>query len=309
MPTISHILNQIPDFQVPHSHTPIAFKSQQFQARAETSTTSQLSFLTAEGDRVSISAGSESRVSFDSYTAQGLLEGQTVDIRNKQLNTSFRSNFSLLVEGNLNEQELADIQAFLQTSQNLFRELSNGNVDQAAETAFSLKDLDSLASAGLFFRQETTVSVQARSTELVAQGNETSQRSQGRGNATEQSPTIEGFLERIRKAQEQFQIDPDRLAKRLPTLLSTLIETLDKPTSEEKPPQSPFEQIRKEFLPSLLQAIQNLTTKEDTPDEVREEDNNSKGDDFAPLPTVESKKILANPLKDSILSEQNTHHI
>jgi hypothetical protein len=233
---------------------------------------------------VSILTGSESRFSFDSYTAQGLTEGQAVDIRNQQSNTSLRSDFSLLVEGDLNEQELADIQAFLQTGQDLFQELSSGNVDKAAETELSLKDLDSLASAGLFFRQETTISLQARSTELAAQTIEASQPSQRRGVATGQSPTIENLLELIRKAQEQFQIDPDALATRLPTLLSTLVDSLDKPNSKEETPTSLFEKIRKEFFRSLLEATENLAAKPLATEELSQKSNSSVEDNLVPPP-------------------------
>ncbi len=303
MSSISNIQNLFPDFQPLSSNTPVGFKSQQFQARAETSTTSQLSFLTTEGDRVSISAGSESRFSFDSYTAQGLTEGQAVDIRNQQSNTSLRSDFSLLVEGDLNEQELADIEAFIQTAENLFNNLRSGNVDEAAETALSLGDLESLSTAALFFRQETTVSLQARSTELIAQGNETSQPSQGRGFAAGQGgPPIENFLERIRKAQEQFQINPDTLATRLPTLLSTLIDSLDQPNSQEETPESLFDQIRNEFLKSLLQATRELATEAETTDERQEEDNNAEADDSAPALTEANDGILDNLSKDSAVS-------
>ncbi len=302
MSTISNILSHFPDFQPLSSNTPVGFKTQQFQARAETSTTSQLSFLTAEGDRVSISAGSESRFSFDSYTAQGLADGQAVDIRNQQSTTSLRSDFSLLVEGDLNEQELADIEAFIQTAENLFNNLRSGNVDEAAETALSLGELESLSTAALFFRQETTVSVAARSTVLAAQGNETSQPSQGREFAAGQGPSIENFLERIRKTQEQFQINPDTLATRLPTLLSTLIDSLDQPNSQEETQESLFDQIRNEFLKSLLQPTKNLKTEEETPEKVSEKDNNSETDDSAPVPTETNDGILDILSKDSAVS-------
>ncbi len=302
MSSISNILNQFPDFQPLSSNTPVGFKTQQFQARAEISTSSQLSFLTTEGDRVSISAGSESRFSFDSYTAQGFADGQAFDIRNQQLSSSLRSDFSLLVEGDLNEQELADIEAFLKTSENLFNNLHSGNVDEASETALSLGNLESLSTAALFYRQETTVSVAARSTALAAQGNEASQSPKGRGAATGQGPSIENFLDRVRKAQEQFQIDPDSLATRLPTLLSTLVDSLDKPNTEEETSQSILDQIREEFLKSLLQARGNLTTEEEIPEKVSEKDNNAAADNSAPVPTEENNGILDNLSENSTLS-------
>ncbi len=302
MSSISNILNHFPDFQPLSSNSALSVRTQQFQARAETSTSSHLNFLTAEGDRVSISAGSESRFSFDSYTAQGLAEGQAVDIRNQQSSTSLRSDFSLLVEGDLNEQELADIVAFVQTAQNLFNNLRSGNVDEDAETALSLGDLESLSTAALFFRQETTVSVATRSTVLAAQGNGTSQPSQGRGFAVGQNPSIANFLERIRKAQEQFQINPDSLATRLPTLLSTLIDSLDQLNSQEETPESLLDQIRNEFLKSLLQATKNRRTEEEKPERVSETDNNAEADDSAPGPAEANNEILEKPLKDSALS-------
>ena len=291
--SISNILNHFPDLQPPSFQTSLALKTQQFQARAEKSTTSQLSFLTAEGDRVSISAGSESRFSFDSYTAQGLTEGQGLDIGHQQSNTSLRSNVSLLVEGDLNEQELADIQAFLQASQELFQELNSGNVDKAVESAFSLGDLESLSTAALFFRQETTISLTARSAELALQGKNLSAPSGGPGT------TIGNFLGRIGQTQEQFQINPDTLASRLPTLLSTLVDALDIPKSEEDTPLSVFEQIRKEFFRSLLEATQNLSTKPDLSNEVTEEANNSEAEDPTLIRTDESHDALANTLRDT----------
>ena len=282
MSSISNILNQYPDFQPLSSNTPVGFKTQQFQARAETSTSSQLSFLTAEGDRVSISAGSESRFSFDSYTAQGFAEGQAFDIRNQESSSSLRSDFSLLVEGDLNEQELADIEAFIQTAENLFNNLRSGNAGEAAETALSLSNLETLSTAALFYRQETTVSVAARTTALAAQGNGTSQPSQGRGSAIGQGPSIENFVERIRKAQEQFQIDPESLATRVPTLLSALVDSLSRSDSEEDASPSLLDQIREEFLKSLLQDTRALTTEEETPEKVGEKDKNTETDDSAP---------------------------
>ena len=302
MSSISNILNQFPDFQSLTSNASVGLKTQQVQARAETSTTSQFSFLTAEGDRVSISAGSESRFSFDSYTAQGLADGQAFDIRSQQSSSSLRSDFSLLVEGDLNEQELADIEAFVQTAENLFNNLRSGNVDEAAETALSLSNLETLSTAALFYRQETTVSVATRSTSLAAQGNGTSQPSQGSGRAAGQIPSIENFLERILNAQEQFQIDPDRLARQAPTLLSTLIESLDEPSSDDENPLSLLDQIRDEFLKSLLQATRALPTEEETPEKVGENNKNTETDDSAPVPTEAKGGILGNPSKNSELS-------
>ena len=155
MAAISNILSQFPNFHNLSSNTPFAVKTQQVQAEAQTSTALNLSFLTAEGDRVSLSTRSEINVSFGTYNFQGLAEGETIDFRSQQLSRSIQSDFTLLVEGELNEQEQADIQAFLKTAQALLQELRTGNVKNATEAALSLGDLESLSSASLFFRQTT----------------------------------------------------------------------------------------------------------------------------------------------------------
>ena len=304
MSSISNILNQFPDFQQLSSNTPFAVRTQQFQAQAQTSTTSNFSFTTAEGDRVSLSSGSESKFSFESYNFQGLAEGQAVDFRSQQLSSSARSDFSLLIEGDLNEQELADIQAFLQSSKNILQNITAGNVEKATEATLSLSELDSLSSASLFFQQTTAVSLAFSSTELAAQGDAQGHAS-GRRRSIEgprQGHKLEHIFDKIQKAQEQFQINPEKLTKRLPGFLTKLVETLEKPFSKEESPDSLFEKIRKEFFPSLLEATHNLKTDEETPEELA-----VKADKLDPAtpalpPTVQNGDILANLLDESEVS-------
>ena len=293
MSSISNILSQFPDFQQLSSNTPFAVDTQQFQAQAQTSTTSNFSFTTAEGDRVSLSTGSESHFSFESYNFLGLAEGQAVDFRSQQLSTSARSDFSLLIEGDLNEQELADIQAFLQSSKSILQEIAAGNAEKATEAAISLSELDSLSSASLFFHQTTAVSLEFSSTQLAVQGDAHSNDSRRRGfNAGPgQGHKIENIFEKIRKAQEKFQIDPEKLSKRLPTLLTKLVETLGKPFSKEESPQSLFEQIRKELFPSLLQTRKDITPESKTTEDVAGEANDSDSENSVHAPTVKNSEI------------------
>jgi hypothetical protein len=301
MTSISNILSQFPDFPQLSSNTSFAAKTQQFQAQAKTSTSTNLNFVTAEGDRVSLSTGSENNASFGTYTFQGLAEGQTVNFRSQELSTSVRSDFGLLIEGDLNEQEQADIQAFLQSAKSILQEIAEGNVENAAEAALSLGDLDSLSSASLFFQKTTAVSLEFSSTQLAVQGDAHSNDSRRRGfdAGPGQDHKIDHIFDKIRKAQEKFQIDPEKLSKRLPTLLTKLVETLGKPFSKEESPQSLLEQIRKELFPSLLQATQNLPTEPETTEEVAEEASNPEADNLTPPPTAKSGEILADLLNES----------
>jgi len=310
MSSILNIFSQFPDFQQVSSTTPFAVRTQQFQAQAQTSTTSNFSFTTAEGDRVSLSTGSESQFSFDSYNFLGLAKGQAVEVRHQELSTSVQSDFSLLIEGDLNEQELADIQAFVQSTKGLLQGIGSEKIENGTEAALSLNELDSLSSASLFFQQTTAVSLAFSSTEFSTQGdtqpNDSRQRGphEGRGHGH----TIEHLFEKIQKSQDKFQIDPDKLVKQLPRLLTKLVETLGKPVFNEESPESLFEKIRIELFPSLLQATQNLTTEEETPEELTKEAHKLDAENSALPPTVNSGDILANLLNESEESGHTPHH-
>ncbi len=295
MSSISHLFSQFPDFQQVLSTTPFAKRIQQFQAKAQASITSNFSFTTAEGDRVSLSTNSASQLSFASYNFLRLAEGQAVNLRSQQLSTSEQSHFNLLIEGDLNEQELADIQAFIHSSESLLQELSAGNSEHVAGTALSLGELDSLANASLFFQQTTSASITFRSTEFAVQENDRAHHSQGKGPHEVRGPsqTIEHFLDKIQQAQNQFQIDPEKLGKRIPGLLSKLAEALSKSPLDEEPPESLFENIRQALLPSLLQSLQQLHPEEEAPEKTSEDITSPKTDDSALAATEENEDHFA----------------
>jgi len=299
MSSISNILSQFPDFHQLSFHTPFAVKTQQFQAQAQTSTTSNFNFLTAEGDRITLSTGSESNFSFESYNFLGLTEGQALDFHSKQLSTSFRSEFNLLIEGDLNEQEQADIQAFLQSAKDILQDVDAGNVENATETAISLSELESLSNASLFFRQTTAVSLAISSTEFSVQGNADANDSRGGGFnvGARQGHKIDHILDKIKKAQEKFQIEPEKLAKLLPRFLTKLVENLDKPFSNDESSESLFEQIRQELFPSLLQATKILEKEERPLENETEEAKNLEEEN--PVPSSNGE-ILATLLNESI---------
>ena len=307
MSSISNSLSQFPDFHNLSSNTsnaPLAVKTQQLQAQAQTSTNTSLNFVTAEGDRVSLSTGSAITASLGTYTFQGLAEGQAVTLQSQQFNTSARSDFNLVIEGDLNEQEREDIKAFIKTAQDLLQELKTGDVEDVAEASLSLGELDSLASASLFFQQDTAVSLEARSTQLAIQGESPSQNARERGinSGPGNRQTIEKLFDKIQKAQEQFQIDPEHLSKRIPKILNKLVNTLEKPLSQGKSPRTFFDHIQKELLKSLLQPRKDRTTEPERTEELIEKARNPTLDDPS---TVKNSGISDNLLNEAQDNRKN----
>ncbi len=271
MSSISQIVSHLPSFQ-PLSQSPsFTANTNQIQARFQTLTNTSFSFVTAEGDRVSLSSGSQVNTSLDTYTFQGLTEGQTTGVQSQKFSTSIQQNFQLLIEGDLNEQEQADIQEFLKSAKSIFQDLALGNTEEATNTAVSLGNLESLAQASLFVRQATSVSIATQSSRIAFQEgkglNEAS-----RGNAQSEPgrlSTIEQILEKIRDAQDNFQIDPEKLVNRLPTLATTVLQSIEDNTPETTDSRpSILKQIQNAFFESILESTKNTPPQQDAEETV-----------------------------------------
>ncbi|GJL64747.1 MAG: hypothetical protein NPIRA04_34010 [Nitrospirales bacterium] len=261
MPSVSQVgAHLLPDIQQHSLNPSFTTTSKQFHARSESLQTTNFSFVTSEGDRVSLSSASEVNTSFGTYTFQGLANNQTVSVQAQQFNISTQKSFHLLVEGELNEQEQADIQEFLKSANNILQELTHGNTEEAANVAASLEKLDTLSQAALFFRQSTSVSLATQSTSIARQdGTRSNEHSltQTQSNTEHASP-LELILGKLREAQEHSQLDPEQLGNQFPTLVTSLIQSLKNNHENTHSAPSMLEQIQEKFLKSLLEFTGNF---------------------------------------------------
>lgn len=110
------------------------------------SQTFSLDIKTLDGDTIQIrSATEESRYFESSLRGRSLSSAWTTDSS---------SGYSLSIEGNLNEQELADLDALLASVNSLANEFYDGNLDTAFEMAASIGiDGSSLSSMNLSMRE------------------------------------------------------------------------------------------------------------------------------------------------------------
>jgi hypothetical protein len=97
-----------------------------------------VTLVTAEGDTVTLSSGSESQVQFETYNADGASVSS--------LSGEWSRSFSLSIEGDLNRKELRDIRKAVRTIEKVNRTLARGDADKAAEQAEKLQRLDTITS-------------------------------------------------------------------------------------------------------------------------------------------------------------------
>jgi|GEM_PF-6448328 len=112
---------------------------------------SNVIILTAEGDRVTLSRGSDVRADLSTDTAQGFREGQRIDVRRQRSEVSSESGFTLQVNGDLSEQEKTDIQQFLKSAESILKEFLEGNVEPSSNALGNLSILTSLTAAEVSF--------------------------------------------------------------------------------------------------------------------------------------------------------------
>ena len=98
--------------------------------------TGRLSVTTAEGDTITLSADLESDFRAVNYKSHAEGDGKTVDIEAKYAEFSLKQKFGVTVEGDLNEQEVKDLEKLFRKVANIFKQYLNGHDDEAlAKTA------------------------------------------------------------------------------------------------------------------------------------------------------------------------------
>ena len=116
-----------------------------------------LTIKTREGDIVTLSTSRFSSLNAREYNSQGIyttkdgsVSGQ---IHERQIELASGETFAFSVQGDLNEQELADIENIVSSVDGIIYEMAGGNMDDAIAKALSMGSYDSVA------RYEANISV------------------------------------------------------------------------------------------------------------------------------------------------------
>jgi hypothetical protein len=127
----------------------------------------RLSVTTAEGDTITLTADLEYDFRAVNYSSQVTSGGSTVDLEARYAESTLKKEFGVTVEGDLNEQELKDLEKLFRKVSNILRSFFHGNdeagLSKTAKLAERLEHLPSLSGLDL------SVDVQRSVTLLAAQ--------------------------------------------------------------------------------------------------------------------------------------------
>jgi hypothetical protein len=138
--------------------------------QAETHTSADITLVTAEGDKVTLSTDAVMQAAYTRYDARGRVRGYGLDRHAETFQLTSANDVSLQIEGNLNDAERADIQQALGTIEKFAADFFNGKGDEAPNQIFELGNLNTLRSidATLAFSQSLTVSQQTKTRTVAA---------------------------------------------------------------------------------------------------------------------------------------------
>ena len=129
-----------------------------------------LTIKTREGDIVTLSSSSFSELDSFEYNSRGEIRTDSANAsmsqHTREITLTTGEQFSFSVQGDLNEQELADIEAIVKGVDSIAAEVAQGDMDEAFEKAMSMGNYSSVSmySAEISHQRSYSVAEETRST-------------------------------------------------------------------------------------------------------------------------------------------------
>lgn len=198
---------------------PQTARTRQIDTRTQVS--ADLTVVTAEGDRVTLAADSALHASYTSYDARGRVRGQSLNIHAEALEAVAADRLTVTVEGNVNEQELTDIQRLFSRIAGIATDFFTGAPDQELAQTLDLRDFSALAS----FDATLELTHQVHIEQLVSA---TGGRRRPEVLAATTLPTVQTtrLLNALTQTVQGVQAATGRFASQRPALLSQLLAIL-----------------------------------------------------------------------------------
>jgi len=237
---------------------------------ASTDLTGQLSVTTAEGDKITLTADFEARYRAVNYQAKAETEQGTVEVNATSVEASLKKQYGVTVEGDLNEEELHDLEKLFRKVSNIFRKYFRGQDDEALAKTAKLADkfggLSSLSSLDLSINVERSVTVVAAQVAFAVTGQPALPENQAPTSTATTSPATAGtpgvapstdaaaadattrlvapapdasqpksLVQQVLDALDETKVESEKVRKYLPDFLKKLRENLGRELHGERP--------------------------------------------------------------------------
>ena len=205
------------------------------RASVDVQASAGVSLVTADGDKVTLSASSSLQASLQTYDYLGRTQGQTVAARGEEFQFSTSSGYALTVEGTLDEEELADIDQLLSTLSSVSQDFIAGKSQNGLQHLTRLDDLDSIASFEASFTYTRRVTAVA-ARQISAAAREERNPEANPAAATMGDQAADSFIDQLRRVAKQLDADNnfEKVPQRFAQLFKKLAHQLALDAHDEK---------------------------------------------------------------------------
>jgi ribosomal protein S13 len=212
---------------------------QQLRFNALHKESKNITLLTEEGDKVTISALSQFQVRYMMYDYSELIKEKTASFQTEKLNASSGNAFQMTVEGDLNQEEQADIEKILERMDSLMQDLINGDMEGLMNRAVGIIDgTDTIAGLEAVLQFEQRVEMEQQTITQLS----------GDGHSLQQIPHL---LNPTGNGQSNI---PNELFSQLAVKIShQLTEIIEESNIEFKDIVEPMNQLFSDILARLSQ--------------------------------------------------------
>lgn len=218
-----------------------------------------ITILTADGDRVTITSNQQSHAAYSQYSAMtqqrtyAEFGNMSVDQRRSAMSLGERFEFensrffSISVDGDLNEQELADIRKAIKAIDKIMTDiLYGGDIAKGVGNALELVGLDTISSIAADYGYEDAISVEKMEAAEVSTYNKDGRIETLLPGYHEAADYLESLINEMIDILKQSAVKPSKIAKPLKMLFSEILRNLS---------SNPHRNLPKIDLVKLIEAV------------------------------------------------------
>ena len=213
--------------------------------------TADIDLLTAEGDRVTISVKSLLEESYTGYDSMGYMNGTMTRTQMETFSSFSEREMLITLEGDLNEEELADIQKVLGKIESLAGDFFAGEIDEALAKAIQFDDLGSVVNLQASLQHTHSISMEQQYTAKIEESpSELPETVTGKERPITGN-SVRKLIDEMTKAVQGSKVKPGKMAKALPKFIDHLFDK----RMVENDPDGPKKHLAKLIKSELLQAL------------------------------------------------------
>lgn len=242
-------MNRIPDTSSPGliqdrgnlQNSQFSSHSRKQSVNAYESLNTGLTIKTREGDIVTLSSNSFSQLDAFEYNSRGEIRTDSGNARasqhTREITLTTGEQFSFSVQGDLNEQELADIEAIVKGVDSIAAEVAQGDMEGAVEKAMSMGNYSSVSMYSADISHERSYSVAEETRSLTHGPLSGSAPALGTGGENSQrSLAADSFIEKMAQLIEDQEAKMLAKAQQpLGALFEKLLKTKEAADEQETP--------------------------------------------------------------------------